>query len=94
MKMEKNKDIISRAMADLLEIPKDLVLDIPKITLIGQSELFLENHRGIIEYSSQRMRNNLSRGFLEILGNQLEIKALLPDEIKIEGDINSCRFFD
>jgi len=94
MKMEKNKDIISRAMADLLEIPKDLVLDIPKITLIGQSELFLENHRGIIEYSSQRMRINLSRGFLEILGNQLEIKALLPDEIKIEGDINSCRFFD
>ena len=92
--MEKNKDIISRAMADLLEIPKDLVLDVPKITLIGQSELFLENHRGIIEYSSQRMRINLSRGFLEILGNQLEIKALLPDEIKIEGDINSCRFFD
>lgn len=92
--MEKNKDIISRAMADLLEIPKDLVLDIPKITLIGKSELFLENHRGIIEYSSQRMRINLSRGFLEILGNQLEIRALLPDEIKIEGDINSCRFFD
>ncbi|MBP1760523.1 MAG: hypothetical protein H6Q64_65 [Firmicutes bacterium] len=92
--MEKNKDIISRAMADLLEIPKDLVLDIPKITLIGKSELFLENHRGIIEYSSQRMRINLSRGFLEILGNQLEIRALLPDEIKIEGEINSCRFFD
>jgi len=92
--VEKNKDIISRAMADLLEIPKDLVLDIPKITLIGKSELFLENHRGIIEYSSQRMRINLSRGFLEILGNQLEIRALLPDEIKIEGEINSCRFFD
>jgi len=92
--MEKSKDIISRAMADLLEIPKDLVLDIPKITLIGKNELFLENHRGIIEYSSQRMRINLSRGFLEILGNQLEIRALLPDEIKIEGDINSCRFFD
>jgi sporulation protein YqfC len=92
--VEKNKDIISRAMADLLEIPKDLVLDIPKITLIGKNELFLENHRGIIEYSSQRMRINLSRGFLEILGNQLEIRALLPDEIKIEGDINSCRFFD
>ena len=92
--MEKSKDIISRAMADLLDIPKDLVLDIPKITLIGKNELFLENHRGIIEYSSQRMRINLSRGFLEILGNQLEIKALLPDEIKIEGDINSCRFFD
>ncbi len=92
--MEKNKEMISRAMADLLEIPKDLVLDIPKITMIGRGELYLENHRGIIEYSKQRLRINLSRGFLEILGDHLEIKALLPDEIKIAGDISTCRFVD
>jgi sporulation protein YqfC len=94
VKMVKSKDIISRAMADLLEIPKDLVLDMPKITMIGRNELYLENHRGIIEYSSQRLRINLSRGFLEILGSKLEIKALLPEEMKIEGDISSCRFVD
>jgi len=92
--MEKGKGFISRAMADLLEIPKDLVLDIPKITLIGRSELYLENHRGIIEYSSIRLRINLSRGFLEIQGENLEIKALLPDEIKIGGDISTCKFVD
>ena len=92
--MEKGRDFISRAMADLLEIPRDLVLDIPKITLIGRSELYLENHRGIIEYSSSRLRINLSRGFLEIQGENLEIKALLPDEIKIEGDISTCKFVD
>jgi sporulation protein YqfC len=92
--LEKSKEMISRAMADLLEIPKDLVLDIPKITLVGRGELYLENHRGIIEYSSQRLRINLSRGFLEILGDQLEIKALLPDEMKIEGNISTCRFVD
>ncbi|HWQ75509.1 MAG TPA: sporulation protein YqfC [Syntrophomonas sp.] len=92
--MEKNKDLISRAMADILEIPKDLVLDIPKITLIGKNEFYLENHRGIIEYSTQRLRINLSRGFLEISGKNLEIKALMPDEIKIEGEINAFRFVD
>jgi sporulation protein YqfC len=94
IQLEKNKEMISRAMADLLEIPKDLVLDIPKITMIGRGELYLENHRGIIEYSNQRLRINLSRGFLEILGDHLEIKALLPDEIKIAGDISTCRFVD
>lgn len=92
--MEKNKDLISRAMADILEIPKDLVLDIPKITLIGKNEFYLENHRGIIEYSTQRLRINLSRGFLEISGKNLEIKALMPDEIKIEGEISAFRFVD
>lgn len=92
--MEKRREIISRAMAEFLEIPKDLVLDLPKITVIGRNELYLENHRGIIEYSSQRLRINLSRGFLEILGEKLEIKALLPDEIKIWGEISSFKFVD
>lgn len=92
--MEKRREIISRAMAEFLEIPKDLVLDLPKITVIGRNELYLENHRGIIEYSSQRLRINLSRGFLEILGEKLEIKALLPDEIKIWGEIRSFKFVD
>ena len=92
--MEKRRELISKTMAEFLEIPKDLVLDIPKITLIGRNELYLENHRGIIEYSSQRLRINLSRGFMEIQGENLEIKALLPDEIKIWGDINSFKFVD
>ena len=92
--MEKRRELISKTMAEFLEIPKDLVLDIPKITLIGRNELYLENHRGIIEYSSQRLRINLSRGFMEIQGENLEIKALLPDEIKILGDINSFKFVD
>lgn len=92
--MEKRREIISRAMAEFLEIPKDLVLDLPQITVIGRNELYLENHRGIIEYSSQRLRINLSRGFLEILGEKLEIKALLPDEIKIWGEISSFKFVD
>jgi sporulation protein YqfC len=81
-------------MADFLEIPRDLVLDLPKITVVGMTELYLENHRGIIEYTGERIRINLSRGFLEIEGQNLEIKALLPDEMKISGTIYSIRHVD
>ncbi|MDD4802696.1 MAG: sporulation protein YqfC [Syntrophomonas sp.] len=81
-------------MADFLEIPGDLVLDIPKLTITGREELYLENHKGIIEYSTVRMRINLSRGFLEVCGNNLMIMALMPDEMKIAGDIDSIRFVD
>lgn len=90
--MEKRREIINRALADFLEIPRDLVLDIPKLTLIGRNELYLENHRGIIEYSLERMRINLSRGFLEIEGQELEIKALLPEEVNISGDIHTIKY--
>lgn len=92
--MDKRREIISKAMADLLEIPKDLVLDLPILTLIGRDELYLENHRGIIEFSSQRIRINLSRGFLELQGDKLEIKALMRDEMKIAGEIRNIRYHD
>lgn len=92
--MNKRKEILSTAVAEFLEIPKDLVLDLPKITVIGRNEFYLENHRGIIEYSTQRLRINLSRGFLEIQGDKLEIKALMPDEMKVWGDIRTIKYLD
>lgn len=92
--MESRKEVFNRAMADFLEIPRDLVMDIPKVTIIGKNELLLQNYRGIIEYRSDLLRVNLSRGFVEILGNNLEIKALTPDDISLTGEINSVLFRD
>lgn len=92
--MDKRKESISKVMAEFLEIPKDLVMDLPKITVIGTTELYLENHKGIIEYSLTRLRINLSRGFMEITGDNLEIKALMPDEMSIAGEIRSIKYFD
>lgn len=91
---EKRKEAFNRALADFLEIPRDLVLDIPKLTLVGRSELYLENHRGIIEYNLNRLRINLSRGFLEVEGGNLEICTLMPEELHVTGEIYSVRFRD
>lgn len=92
--MENKREIFSKAMADFLEIPADIVLDLPKLTITGRSELYMENHKGIIEYSTSRMRVNLSRGYLEINGENLEIQALMPDEMKVIGEISSVRYLD
>lgn len=92
--MDSKREAISKAMADFLEIPADIVLDLSKLTITGRSELYLENHKGIIEYSTVRMRINLSRGYLEISGEDLQIQALMPDEMKIIGEISSVRYLD
>jgi sporulation protein YqfC len=92
--MEKGKDTIRQAMAEFLDIPRDLVLDLPKVTVVGRNELYIENHRGIIEYNLNRLRVNLSRGFLEVDGNSLEIRALMVDEMKVTGEILAIRYMD
>ena len=92
--MENRREAFNKAVADFLEIPRDLVMDIPKLTLVGRNELYLENHRGIIQYNPQLLRINLSRGFLEIEGQDMEIRALMPAELYISGEIKSVRFRD
>lgn len=92
--MSKRKELINRIMTDFFEIPKDLVLDLPKITIIGRNELYLENHRGVIEYNLNRLRINLVRGFLEIEGKDLVIKALLSEEMSVVGEFYAIRFMD
>jgi sporulation protein YqfC len=94
IKMERRRELLNKAMAEFLELPGDLVLDLPKITVVGRNELYLENHRGIIEYALNRLRINLSRGFLEIEGEELQIKTLMPEEMGISGEIHSIRFLD
>ncbi|HHV15900.1 MAG TPA: sporulation protein YqfC [Gelria sp.] len=92
--MENRKDTIRQAVAEFLDIPKDLVLDLPKVTLVGRNELYIENHRGVIEYNLNRLRINLIRGYLEIEGNDLEIKALMADEMKITGEVSVIKYMD
>ncbi len=92
--MNNRREIITKAMAELLEIPGDLVLDLPRLTITGRNELYLVNHKGIIEYSTVRMRINLSRGFLEVDGKNLEIQALMPDEMRVLGEISSIKYID
>ncbi|WP_235811153.1 sporulation protein YqfC [Syntrophomonas wolfei] len=94
IRMERRRELLNKAMAEFLELPGDLVLDLPKITVVGRNELYLENHRGIIEYALNRLRINLSRGFLEIEGEELQIKTLMPEEMGISGEIHSIRFLD
>ena len=38
-------------MADAANMPKDVVLGVPILTMTGQNEVSVENYRGIIEYT-------------------------------------------
>jgi sporulation protein YqfC len=87
-------DRLEQILGDMLELPKDLVLDLPRLVVIGQRELYLENHKGIIEYGDCCIKINLSRGLLEIEGEGLEIKLIMPDEVTITGLIKSLRFVE
>jgi len=60
--------------------------------MVGDIQVLVENHRGIIVYTSELVRLNTSIGELEISGLELTLKNILPDEIILEGRVNSVIF--
>ena len=90
--METRADLIKKGIADLLELPRDIVLDLPKITLVGNLQLYIENHKGIIEYSTGLVQVNTKAGILVVTGTGLTIRTIVVEEIIIVGRIDRVEF--
>jgi sporulation protein YqfC len=83
---------INQFAAKLLDLPQDVVMDLPRMTMIGNMQLYIENHRGVLHFSSDVLKLALSKGRLEVYGSQLSIRAILTEEVFIEGVIHDIKY--
>jgi len=68
-------------------MPQDVVYELPRLTLIGDRQLYIENHRGVIHFSNELLKIALSKGELEVRGQDLIIRTIWTDEVFVEGII-------
>jgi sporulation protein YqfC len=73
--------------AAILDLPQDVVLDLPRITMIGGLQLTVENHRGVLHFSPDSLRLAMERGEMEITGRDLVIRNIGAEEVFVEGQI-------
>lgn len=92
MKSNRGIDSIKEKMAQLLEMPKEVVLDFPKLVLVGDSELSIENYKGILEYESEVIRVKTVDKIIKVTGKNLEITAITDEEIQITGTVSEVKF--
>lgn len=83
---------IRKFTSDVLDLPQDVIFDLPRLTLIGNMQLYIENHRGVADFSDNLLRLKLSVGGIEITGKQLVIRTITAEEIFVEGLIDHVRF--
>ncbi|QTH46147.1 sporulation protein YqfC [Cohnella sp. LGH] len=73
--------------ATILDLPQDVALDLPRITMIGGLQLTVENHRGILHFSPDTLRLAMDGGEMEITGQDLVIRNIRAEEVFVEGRI-------
>jgi len=83
---------IRKWTVDALDLPSDLVFDLPRLTLIGGKQLYIENHRGVVHFSPESLQLELSQGTLEVEGSELVIREIMPQEVVIEGRIHGIKY--
>lgn len=77
---------------ELLEIPKEISSEKPKLTVMGFEELLLENYKAILEYQDFYVRLSTHIGIININGFELNLNEMTNDDILITGKIESIDF--
>ncbi|MDO6354474.1 sporulation protein YqfC [Caloramator sp. CAR-1] len=83
---------IKQRFSDALDIPEEIVLDVPVIKIVSNNKIIIENHKGIIEYSKTIVRINSKIGTVALKGEDFVIKYITQDEIILEGEIEVIEF--
>ena len=90
--MRRRKKSNLQTLAGIFEIPQDIVLDLPRITMLGNKQVLIENHKGIIEYNETLVRVKLSQGELTVCGNELMLGNLQVEQILIEAVVTEVKY--
>lgn len=80
------------AVAQTLDLPPELVLDLPRLTLLGPLHLAVENHRGLLGFEAGRVAIATAAGRLVVLGRDLRLGVVREGEITIAGVVAAVQF--
>lgn len=73
----------------LLELPKEVCSNVPKIIITGFDEMIIENFKGILEYEEFFVRISTHIGLISINGYGLNLENMTDDDIRVKGKIES-----
>lgn len=92
MRNQKKNSRLIRKINNLLEIPKEVTTQTPKLTIIGFEQLLIENYKGILEYEEFFVKISTYIGNININGFNLSLNQMTDDDIIINGKIDSIDF--
>ena len=88
-KKEPRRESLSERVAAALDLPGDVVGGLPRIELLGDRELRMEHHRGILDYGSEEIHISGGKLAVRVLGEGLELRAMNGTELLITGTIRA-----
>lgn len=87
--LEKKEKLLEK-----IDLPKEVMLDLPKITVIGDREISIENHKGIESFDNDYIKIKTKKGVVKVEGNNLEILYIADETIVVSGKFLGISYGD
>ena len=79
-------------IVESLKLPKDTMLGAAIVTVTGNREAFIENYKGIIEYTTESIVLQGKNCKICFEGKRLSIDYYTNEDMKISGSIEAVRY--
>ena len=86
-KQKKREPRVLDTVAELFDLPADVVAGLPRLEMVGSRQLYLEHHMGLLAYTEEQIDANTS-----IRGEHLSLVAMTAGELRIGGRIGSLEW--
>ncbi len=88
--MEKRKNL--NRINNFLDIPKEIISNETKLTIVGFREILIENYKNILEYEENFVKINTYTGCVSLWGVNLRLRQMAKEDIIIEGAIEKIDY--
>lgn len=88
---QSRKHSLLERTARVFDLPADAVAGVPRIELIGDGELRMENHRGILAYGEEEICISGGSYVVKVTGQGLQLRTMNPLALLITGRMDAIR---
>jgi sporulation protein YqfC len=81
-----------RRVAHWLDLPEEVLLEVPRVELVGHLQLRLTNHRGLVRFDRDEVVVRLPEGRLVVAGTALVIGWVDHEDLLITGRIQRLAY--
>ena len=87
MEKKGRKEGLLERTAEVFDLPGDVVAGLPRVELLGDRQLRMENHKGILAYGDREIHISGGSYVVKVTGEGLELRAMTGMELLITGRI-------
>ncbi len=83
------KPSVFRKLLDETDLNEESIPMQPVVELLGDGRVLIENHKGVIQYCSERIQARVKFGAISVAGCNLRLRFMSGQKLVIVGKIDS-----